>query len=96
MTDGRAEQGGARFFDGGKRDRGCASGVTIRQKGLSFLTVIDVVGADADLTAFLTHLDRGHLMVRHQVSGTALFKFRWASGYANGEAVRVQGVLEAA
>jgi|SRR5882757_7343700 len=90
------EPGGARFFDRNKRDRGWASGVTRREKGgLSSLTVIDVVGAESELVIFLTHLDRGHLVVRQSAGGGALYKFRWASGYANGDAVRIQGVLDA-
>jgi hypothetical protein len=97
MNDTPPEPGGARFFDRNRRDRGWASGVTRREKGqgLSSLTVIDVVGAESDLALFLTHLDRSHLVVRQSVGGGALYKFRWASGYANGEGVRIQGVLDA-
>jgi hypothetical protein len=97
MKDRPQESGGARFFDANRRDRGWASGVTRREKGqgLSSLTVIDVVGAESDLAVFLTHLDRSHLVVRESPGGGPLYKFRWASGYANGEAVRVQGVLDA-
>jgi hypothetical protein len=94
-NDSAAEQGGVRFFDRSKRDRGWASCVTKRAKGLSFLTVIDVVGADSELAIFLAHLDRSHLVVRQAAGGAALFDFRWASGYVNGPEMRIQGVLEA-
>jgi len=96
MSSERSSGGGARFFDAEKRDRGWASGVIQRQRALSLLTAIDVVGADPDLAAFLAHLDRAQLLVRDPVSGAALFHFRWASGYQNGEGVRIQGVLETA
>jgi hypothetical protein len=97
INDVPQEPGGARFFDRNRRDRGWASGVTRREKGqgLSSLTVIDVVGAESELAVFLIHLDRSHLVVRQSVGGGPLYKFRWASGYANGEAVRIQGVLDA-
>jgi hypothetical protein len=97
MNDRPREAGGARFFDRNKRDRGWASAVTRRDKGqsLSSLTVIDVIGAESELVVFLTHLDRSHLVVRESNGGGPLYKFRWASGYANGEAVRIQGVLDA-
>ena len=85
---------GARFFDRDRRDRGRAADVRERERTLSSLTVIDVFGAEAELAAFLVHLDRSHLLVRDPDSGAALYKFRWASGYENGEGVRVQGVLE--
>jgi hypothetical protein len=86
--------GGARFFDGAKRDRGCAQDVRKRDVELSTLTVIDIFGADPSLTAFLVHLDHGHLLMRDPQSGAPLYTFRWASGYENGEGVRIQGVLE--
>ena len=93
MNEKRTESG-ARFFDRDKRDRGCAADVRERERTLSSLTVIDVFGAEADLAAFLVHLDRGNLLVRDPASGAALYRFRWASGYENGEGVRIQGVLE--
>jgi hypothetical protein len=67
--------------------------VSKRVRGLSELTIIDVVGADAGLAAFLVHLDKSRLVVQES-SGDTLFSFRWASGYVNGLDIRVQGVLE--
>jgi hypothetical protein len=86
--------GGAGFYDSGKIFRGRATLVSKRNRALSDLTVIDVVGADAGLTSYLAHLDKSRLVVRDGASGDALFSFRWASGYVNGNDIRIQGVLE--
>jgi hypothetical protein len=86
--------GAAEFFDGDKRSRGSAR-VTMRERALSGLTALDVVGADGVLAAFLTHLDKGPLVVRSGTGGQPWLVFRWASGYANGDDIRVQGLLEA-
>jgi len=83
----------AGFFDDRKRFRGSAILVSRRKRGLSDLTIIDVVGADAGLAEFLVHLDKSRIVVRES-GGDALFTFRWASGYVNGIDIRVQGVLE--
>jgi hypothetical protein len=91
--DGRP--GAADFFDAQKRLRGSATLVTQRVPALSGLTVIDVVGADQDLCEFLARLDRSRLLVQRPTDGGTLFRFRWASGYSNGQDVRIQGLLEA-
>jgi hypothetical protein len=85
---------GAGFYDGRKNFQGAAYLVSRRNRALSDLTVIDVVGAEPRLASYLTHLDRGRLVVRDQASGDTLFTFRWASGYVNGPDVRIQGVLD--
>lgn len=84
---------GPGFLDDCKRFRGSAALVSKRNRGLSDLTIIDVVGADAGLAEFLSHLDKSRLVVQG-AGGDALFTFRWASGYVNGIDIRVQGVLE--
>jgi hypothetical protein len=86
--------GGAGFYDSTKMFRGEAMLVSKRSRALSELTVLDIVGADAGLTSYLSHLDKSRLIVRDRASGDALFSFRWASGYVNGSDIRVQGVLE--
>jgi hypothetical protein len=86
---------GARFYDSRRREMGFASGVTRRPRGLTPLTVIDVAGAGPALFAFLTHLDKSHLSLRDGDTGALLYEFRWASGYADGTAVRIHGVLDA-
>jgi len=96
VTDNVQSSGaaGAGFYDGRKTFQGEASLVSKRNRALSELTVIDVVGADPRLASYLTHLDRARLVIRDRVSGDTLFTFRWASGYVNGPDVRVQGVLD--
>jgi hypothetical protein len=84
---------GPKFFDERKNCRGSATLVSKRVRGLSELTIIDVVGADEGLAVFLAHLDRGRLVVQES-DGGMIFRFRWASGYVNGHDIRVQGVLE--
>jgi hypothetical protein len=84
--------GGTRFFDGQKRFRGCAALVTKRSRAQSDLTVLDVVGADAGLTAFLAELVRSSLVV--QESDDTLFNFQWASGFVNGKDIKIQGILD--
>jgi len=92
-TEGTA---GTVFFDSQKKFRGCASLVSKRGRAQSDLTVIDVVGADAGLTAFLSQLVRGGLVVREPGSGDTLFKFQWASGFVNGQDINIQGILDRA
>ncbi len=84
---------GPMFFDDRKKCRGSATLVSKRVRGLSELTIIDVVGADESLAIFLAHLDKSRLVVQESSGGT-IFRFRWASGYVNGQDIRVQGVLE--
>jgi hypothetical protein len=91
--DDLARQAGARFFDVRKRDQGCAGSVTRRPQGLAPLTVIDVTGAAPELFAFLSHLDKDHLLLRHPHTGARLYEFRWCSGYADGASVRIHGIL---
>jgi hypothetical protein len=85
---------GPGFFDARKTFRGSAKLVSKRTRASSDLTVIDIVGADAGLSDFLSHLDKSRLVV-HESGGAPLFSFRWASGFVNGSDIRVQGVLEA-
>jgi hypothetical protein len=96
MTNVTSEQGGARFYDDAKRDRGWAGAVTLRPRGIGTLTVLDIVGADGNLVSFLSLLDHSRLVVQYTGADNreASYRFRWASGYANGGDVRVQGVLE--
>jgi hypothetical protein len=85
---------GTGFFDGQKKFRGWASLVTKRSRAQSDLTVIDVVGADAGLTAFLSQLVGSSLLVQEPASGDTLFNFQWASGFVNGKDIKVQGKLD--
>jgi hypothetical protein len=86
---------GARFFDEKRRDLGCATKVFRRSSGLGGLTVLDVATAEPLLALFLRSLDKRPLFVQStDLSGESL-AFAWASGYANGQEIRVQGVLEA-
>jgi hypothetical protein len=85
---------GARFFDGNCHDLGWAAGVSRRQPALGGLTVLDVVTAETVLAIHLRTLDKGRLVVRCDGVGGESFRFAWASGYANGNDIRVQGVLE--
>jgi hypothetical protein len=82
------------FFDNKNKFRGSARVVTCREPAISGLSVLDVSGADKDLIAFLTYLDRRAMLIQHPNSGDEVFRFRWASGYQNGDEFRVQGMLE--
>jgi len=66
--------------------------VTKRESTVSTLTVFDVVGAEPALARSLSFLDRSHLRIEGNDGSS--YKFRWASGYGNGQDVRIQGVLE--
>ena len=90
----RERTAGTVFFDSQRKFRGCASLVTKRSRAQSDLTVIDVVGADAGLTAFLSRLVRSSLVVREPGSGDTLFNFQWASGFVNGTDIKIQGILD--
>jgi hypothetical protein len=83
----------ARFFDARKQDRGWAQKVTKRAKALGRLTVLDVVTSDRELALFLEGLDHSGLRVQCTDLGGASYEFVWASGYANGSGIRIQGVL---
>jgi hypothetical protein len=85
---------GARFFDHRRQDLGRAARVVKRPPGLGGLTVLDVMTAEPVLAAYLRALDKARLVVRCDgVDGTS-YRFVWASGYANGNDIRVQGVVE--
>jgi len=92
MGDNTAGPNGARFFEKGGRELGWATAVTKRASMVSTLTVFDVVGADPALARSLSFLDRAHLRI--EGSDGSSYKFRWASGYGNGQDLRIQGVLE--
>jgi hypothetical protein len=94
METGAPDGGAARFLDEQDRDRGSAGMVTRRVKGLSSLTVLDVSAPDPSLVTFLTTLDRSRLSVQHTPPSEESYTFAWASGYANGSKIRIQGVLE--
>jgi hypothetical protein len=85
---------GARFFDEKKRDLGWAAKVSKRNPGLGGLTVLDVGTADPSLAMYLRSLDKGRLFVHPTDVLGESFAFAWASGYANGSEIRVQGILE--
>jgi hypothetical protein len=85
---------GARFFDGSRRDLGWAVSVSKRKQGLGHLTILDVTTTEVSLAGSLVTLDKARLFV---TSGDALgesYAFAWASGYANGPNIRIQGELE--
>jgi hypothetical protein len=84
---------GTNFFDSHETFRGCANLVTRRSHSHSGLTIIDVVGADAGLTAFLSQLDRSSLVLREPGNGETLFNFRWASGFVNGKDITIRGII---
>lgn len=88
------DQGGARFFDGKKREVGWASLVRKRTQALTRLTVLDVTTRETSLATFLRTLDRGRLIVRWQNAVDCPYVFAWASGYPNGDSIRIQGMLE--
>jgi hypothetical protein len=88
------EQGGARFYDANKRERGWASKVVRRELAVGRLTVLDVTSTDSSLLAFLGSLDRSPLQVQQTGDEGDSYTFAWASGYENGGKVRIQGILQ--
>lgn len=88
------EEGGARFVDENKEDRGWATKVVRRERALGRLVILDITTVDLDLLRFLRGLDKSPLHVHPTGSDGASFRFAWASGYENGPTVRVQGVLQ--
>jgi hypothetical protein len=85
---------GARFFDKDRRELGRAARVVKRPPALGGLTTLDVMTAEPVLLANLRVLDKARLLVRWDgVDGTC-YQFAWASGYASGNEIRIQGVLE--
>jgi len=89
-----AAPSGARFFDEASRDLGYARSVTQRLRPGSMLTTFDVVGAEPELARRLGFWDRQRLRIICNDVEATTFRFRWASGYGNGQDVRIQGVLE--
>lgn len=87
-------QGGARFFDGKKRDLGWAAKVSKRQPSLGGLTVLDVATLEPSLASSLRLLDKTRLLVQCTGDSGESYAFAWASGYANGAEIRIQGRLE--
>ncbi len=94
MTKLAEERSGARFFDGSSRDRGWASKVTQRPPRIAGLTVLDIVEPEPGLAAFLGALDQEKLVVQYTGTTGESVTFRWASGYENGNSIRIQGMLE--
>jgi len=86
---------GARFFDEKRRDLGWAAKVLRRTPGLGGLTVLDIATAEPTLALFLRSLDKRPLFVQPMDLSGEAFSFAWASGYANGQDIRIQGVLAA-
>jgi hypothetical protein len=84
---------GARFFDGRRRDLGRATRVSERKPLLGTLTILDVTTSEPALAASLLMLDKGRLLVKGEDSAGGGWDFMWASGYANGSNIRIQGVL---
>ena len=91
--DSSETQVGARFFDRHKRDLGWAFSVSKRQPLLGGLTVLDVSTTEAGLEASLLSLDNDPLLVESGGPSGQRYVFTWASGYANGSQIRIQGVL---
>ncbi len=83
----------ARFFDEKNQDRGWAKKVTKRAKAVGRLTVLDVVTTEDSLARFLTSLDKSALVVQCTDLAGDSYSFAWASGYDNGGAIRIQGLL---
>jgi hypothetical protein len=85
---------GARFFDEASRDLGWAVSVTQRMRPGSLLTTFDVAGAEPELARRLGFWDRRGLRIKYADLAGTTYRFRWASGYGNGQDIRIQGVLE--
>lgn len=84
----------ARFFDKVRQDLGRAVRVTTRHRLGSTLTILDVTGAEPALARALVLFDRGRLRIHCEDAARTCYVFRWASGYSNGNDVRIQGELE--
>ncbi len=87
-------QGGARFFDERRRDRGQAIRVTRRVRQIDGLTTLDVTTTDRPLADFLGSLDKARLSVQPLDEGDESYSFTWASGYDHGGFIRVHGSLD--
>ena len=88
------EQGGAYFYDEHKHDRGWAKIVVRRKSTPGRLVVLDILTTEPGLGGFLRALDKAPLQVHETGENGMTYRFAWASGYANGSMVRVQGVLQ--
>ena len=89
-----SDTSGARFFDEHRHDRGWATQVKRRVRRIDGMTTLDVTTNDADLTTFLSSLERSRLRVQCTDDEGESYTFAWASGYKNGAQIRVQGRLE--
>jgi hypothetical protein len=87
-------QTGARFFDHSKRDLGWAFNVSKRTPLLGSLTILDVSTDDTALAESLVSLDKARLFVQGSGPSAPSYIFVWASGYANGNHIRIQGMLD--
>ncbi len=84
----------ARFFDRRKRDLGWSASVSKRAPRVGNLTILDVTTNDTALADSLAALDNERLLVQGNGPSDPTYKFAWASGYANGRSIRIQGMLE--
>src|SRR4051794_33833982 len=94
MMETTAADQGARFFDGKKRDRGWAAKVTRRPQVVGTLVVLDVATVEPSLASFLRTLDKAALRVQRTGAPRTSYSFRWASGYQNGDEIRIRGILD--
>ncbi len=85
---------GARFFDRKRRDLGWAFSVLKRSPRIGTLTILDVTTTETALADSLLALDNERLLVRGNGPSDPSYTFTWASGYANGRSIRIQGMLE--
>ena len=84
---------GGTFSDGHRRERGRASDIVVRERGIGRLVFLDVTTTDRELSEFLGSLDRSPIQVQLDGAQAAAYRFSWASGYRNGSTIRVQGIL---
>ncbi len=82
------------MYDEHKQDRGWAKVVVRRRPALGRLVVLDITTTEPGLGSFLRALDKAPIQVHQAGEGGVTYRFAWASGYANGTTVRVQGVLQ--
>jgi hypothetical protein len=85
---------GARFFDRKRRDLGWAFSVSKRSPRMGTLTILDVTTTETALADSLVSLDNERLLVQGNGPSDPSYTFMWASGYANGRSIRIQGILE--
>jgi len=87
-------QEGGRFFDRNQRNLGWAFKVSRRLSRVGNLTILDVSTTDIALTNSLVSLDHERLFIQGTEPSGLSYRFVWASGYANGRHIRIQGMLE--